>query len=120
MATRDEMRAATLGENSTFTKELITYGGYEYELREPALWQRTIIMQKSKITGPENSEKRDLGLLVAYAVVQCVYKPGTEERVYEDTDVPGMLNRSCHSWVSLFGDKILNAMNVKADEAVKN
>ena len=119
MATRDELRAATLGETAKFTSEEVEYNGQKYEIREPTIKQRTVIMQQAKVTG-SNEDKRDLGKLVAWACVECVYVPDTQEHVYEVADVEGMINRPCKSWVSVFGDKVLEAMNVKADEASKN
>ncbi len=73
--TRDELRAALIGKTHKGDTKLITLFGVEIELHQPTL---------SKIleAREEDDEKtRTANIFITYAFV-----PGTNERIFEDTD----------------------------------
>lgn len=73
--TRDEMRAQLLGNVPRGKSELVTLFGVEVEFRQPTLGA---ILNASKEV---DETSRTLDMFINYA-----YVPGTNEKVFEDTD----------------------------------
>ena len=73
--TRDQLRAALIGKKHKGKTEVVTLFGCEVELRQPTL--ATILEARE-----EDDEKiRTTDVFINYA-----YVPGTDERIFEDTD----------------------------------
>lgn len=74
MATRDELRAKVLATKLPKTK-LVTFFGAEIELRQPKL--------RDILKAQENPDRQ---ASVIQTLVQYAYVPGTDERLFEETD----------------------------------
>ena len=79
--TRDELRAGLIGKKHEVKSELVMLFGMEIELRQPTL--RGILDVRSE----DNVETRTTDVFINYA-----YVPGTNDRVFEDTDRDAILN----------------------------
>ena len=73
--TRDEIRAALLGNIPKPETRMITLFGVEIELRQPTL---ASIMDAREVDDPKT---RATDMFIKYA-----YVPGTDDHVFEDTD----------------------------------
>jgi len=79
--TRDQIRAALIGKKHKGNTELVTLFGTEIELRQPTLG--TILDARAE----DDEKTRTANVFIDYA-----YVPGTDERVFEDTDRDTILN----------------------------
>lgn len=73
--TRDQLRAALIGKKHAGRTEIVTLFGCEVELRQPTL--KTILEAREE----DDEKKRTTDVFINYA-----YVPGTDERIFEDTD----------------------------------
>lgn len=78
---RDEIRKALVGTKHKGNSELISLFGVEIELRQPTLG--AIIEARSD----DDEKTRTTDIFINYAFV-----PGTDEKVFEDTDRAQILN----------------------------
>ena len=81
LLTRDELRAALIGKKHKGNTELVTLFGVEIELRQPTL--ATILEAR----GEDDEKTRTTDVFINYS-----YVPGTDEKVFEDTDRETILN----------------------------
>lgn len=95
---RDELRAATLGAPSVQDKKLVEWGGKKFEVRRPTLKQTQSIQSLAK---KKNGEVDD-ALALVQGIIHCVYAPGTDERVFEQADVDGIVNRGVEDFLGVF------------------
>jgi len=79
--TRDEMRTKLLGRHQIDAK-LITVFGVSVELRAPTL---------DEIVGNEKDVEKDSKQRATEMIIKYSYVPGTNERVFEDTDHAAIL-----------------------------
>lgn len=79
--TRDQIRAELVGKKHAARTEITTLFGVEIELRQPTLG--SIIDAKEDA----DAQTRTVDVFVKYA-----YVPGTDERIFEDTDKAAILN----------------------------
>lgn len=79
--TRDQIRAELIGKKHKGKTKLVTLFGVEIELRQPTL---ATILDARDI---ESERDRTASVFINYA-----YVPGTDERVFEDTDKESILN----------------------------
>jgi len=79
--TRDQLRAALIGKKHTVKSELVNLFGVEVELRQPTL---SGILD---VRAEDDVEKRTTDVFINYA-----YVPGTDEKIFEDTDRAAILN----------------------------
>ncbi|MEE8599296.1 MAG: hypothetical protein V3S69_07320 [Dehalococcoidales bacterium] len=79
--TRDEMRAKLLGDKHLAKTTLVTLFGVELELRQPTLG--AILASR---------EVGDVKVRTTDVFINYAYVPGTDERVFEDTDRDLILN----------------------------
>lgn len=81
--TRSEIRAKVFsGKNKPKTKE-VTFFGTVIGIRQPTLGEALAIAEASSTPGVSKSA-------IVQALITYAYIPGTETRVFEDTDVPAL------------------------------
>jgi hypothetical protein len=115
---RDKLRAATVGAPKIFGKEIIEYLGEKFEVRQPSVGQRAMIMQKAKLASGD-VEKMDLAKMQIWATICCVYTEDGEA-VFSDEDYDSLENQPCGGFVDEFSPVVLRLMNVEAEEKAKN
>lgn len=96
---RDDIRAALIGSTPPVEKRTITIFGIVLELHQPLFGA---IMSAREIDDPA---KR-----AAYMIIEYAFVPGTNQKVFEPTDVEFILR-----WP--FGDDLLTLQNAIADLA---
>ena len=117
MATRDEIRRATLGSPAVVESATVEWNGVQLEVRRPTLRLQREIERASTL----KDGSRDALAQVAHALIQCVYVPGTGEHVFDRADVDGLLDRSEKDFVGVLM-RALGELASKAtpEEAEKN
>jgi len=73
--TRDQLRAALIGKKHKCESELVTLFGVQVELHQPTL---AAIL--------DAREEDDIQTRTADVFIRYAYVPGTNERIFEDTD----------------------------------
>lgn len=108
---RDDLRAATLGAKAEFKKEIVSFGGVELELRQPSVKQRKDLFKRCM---DENGRVEAMEYLT-WGVLYCTFVPGTNERVYDDTDYDALMEKPSGGFLDKFGAIIGALMNVDDD-----
>ena len=111
MSLRDAIRKATLGSQSEFKKEVVKWNGVEVELRQPSVKQRQELFKRCVGDGG----KIDSLEFMTLGVIACTYVPGTDEKVFDDTDYDGIMARPAGGFLDKFGAQIAELTNVDED-----
>jgi hypothetical protein len=113
---KDKIRAATVGSKRQFRSEVAIVNGVEIELRQPSIRVRKEIVALSK---NEDGQVEMLEFLQR-ALIECAYVPGTDERIFDETDYDTINEHPTGGWVDKLTDKLLVLVNIRADEIAKN
>lgn len=125
MNLRETIRAATLGRKSTFDSRLVKLDGpdgtpLEVEVRAPSVRARGAILRKAGMLATEKPGGEAKQLLVEHmqveAVLQLSYVPGTNQRIFEETDREAMLEWPAGGFVDQLAEVALPMLNVADDE----
>lgn len=117
--TAARLRAAFMAASTApLAREIVKYGGEEYEVREPCVEVRTAILKAAK-AGRGNVEESDTGALFVHAAVHCTYAPGTDDKVLDAALIPELL-KGRTGIVDAVGGVALRLMNVSAEDVAKN
>ena len=105
MSTRDEMRSKLLA-SVPRKRKTVTVKGVEFELLQPLVKERE-----------EFTKHADNGTeFVAHAVIAMAVVPGTEERLFEDSDIATFRNEVIGGVLDQVGEEIANFVQVTQDE----
>lgn len=104
---RNKIRAATVGAPKQFKKELITYNGVEIEIRQPSLKVRKSIGERAT-----QNNHVDLLEFLVWAVIECTFVPGTDEKVFEIADYEGLISQPTDSFMDEIGEKAASMCNI--------
>lgn len=107
---RDGIRSEIF-KNREGKKKLINIFGQDIEVRQPRL-KDILSIQK----------KYDQGLDVAFVstLIEYCYVPGTDDKVFEDTDRELILSLPTGEWVETFNQALEELTSIKVEEAEKN
>lgn len=90
MDLKSKIRAATIGKKKYFKKKVVDIEGVEIEIRQPNKIIKQQIVEKSKESIAGSNE---MGINILewqiWHIIECSFVPGTEERVFDETDIPG-------------------------------
>lgn len=93
----------------------------QVEVREPGLKQRAAIYRAAGIAPGAESEGIDMAQLQVEAVVALTYEPGTNVKVFADTDKPALLAQLSGGFVDDIFEVASELMNqAKEEEVSKN
>ena len=99
------MRAKLVGAPKRFQSELVTLAdldGETIEVRELTVGQREEINRRSmKVNHKTENVEFDSERSKIETVIASCYKPGTDERVFEDTDFETMRGLPVSGWFSV-------------------
>lgn len=111
---RDKIRAATIGKKSQFRTKIFNYEGIEVEFKAPNLKDRKTLLNRAK------GDNGDLDMInfIVWSVILNTYIPGTNERVFDESDYDAMMNQGTGSFVDQFGQEVAEIMT--AETNVKN
>lgn len=114
--TRDALRSATLGQKSQFRSKIVEYNGVEFEVRQPDLRSRQYILKNAK----DKNGDFDIVSFMVHSVITCTYIPGTQDRVFDESDLEAFLAQNTGGFVEVLGNEVSSLMNVEEENEVKN
>lgn len=125
---KDKLRAATLGANVTFKRETVIIEGETFELVQPTLQQRGDIRGKAmKLKLKDAKDKEgdstmdfDINEFQLHAVIALTKVPGTDENVFDLTDLETMRGLPCGSWFDQLAKVATELCNVTSEEVKKD
>lgn len=110
MTSRDELRAKIFdSRNRHFKSELVEFFGDTIEIRQPTLEQ---ILNAQAL---EDRREAIINLIIGYC-----YVPGTDERVFEDTDRPALLKMPFGEDFTRVNEAIARMTSLNVEAAEKN
>jgi hypothetical protein len=118
VATRDEIRKATLGRSRKLRSKVVNVDGVEIEVRQPTVRGRSEIMRRAKAMGGD-TDRVDIGEMQVTAMIECCYVPGTSDRVFGDTDRDALLDAPSGAYDEL-ATVAMELMNVDREDVAKN
>lgn len=120
MSTREALRQATLGQSAQFKSKTVEFGGQTFEVREmsPGAKERVRKKSENQVITKKNGDQEfilDAAKYQAYNIIESVFVPGTNEKVFEDGDVKAILNSPSSGFYKVLGD----AVSELAEDAVE-
>ncbi len=106
--TRDDIRAALIGSRPKGETKLVTLYGMELELHQPTL--EAILKARDQ----PDDKARTVAMIVEYT-----YVPGTNDRVFEDSDAPHILQWPFGPDMTKFQEAIADLTGVDIKQAMK-
>lgn len=100
MTTKNELREKLLAA-SGIKNSIIRFNGVEVEIAVPSIKQRNAIIKKCV-----SEDGLDLEAVASKAIIEFCVVPGTDEKVFEPSDLEALLNAKPGS----FADKALEEM----------
>lgn len=119
MGKRDDIRKATLGAASATKRETVEVNGQTVEIRQLSLARRDVVYERAR----DAKGKFQAAGLAAAAIIEMVYDPETDERVYETADFDALVGQEAGGWADTLGQKCIQMMNgtkEAQEEAEKN
>ena len=121
MSKRDSLRKLTVGAEKNFASEIVEYNGDEFEIRQPSVSVRSKILKKSSLSDDiDDLGKVEFDKMQIYAVIYCTFIPGTDELVFDESDIPSLREQPTGSFVDEFAAVAMKLMNVKPEADAKN
>lgn len=114
---RDIIRSATVGSKKKYRTEIVELDGVKLEVRQLSLSDRREYIEKSIDT---QTKQADLLKLQIYAILSSCYVPGTDERVFDETDFNTISNSISGGYADILWEAIQRLSNFTVDEAKKN
>lgn len=113
----DQIRAATVGAKATLRKDVVTINGVDIEVRQPTQGARSELIEKC--TTADGKIKNDL--FMYQTIVALCYVPGTDERVFTQSDLDGFKGQpSGDSFLDKLFEAIMKVMGTDTEAAEKN
>jgi len=118
---RDSLRKLTVGAEKDFANEIVEYNGDKFEIRQPSVSVRSKILKKASVSDDfDDFGKVEFDKMQIYAVIYCTYVPDTDERVFDESDIPALKDQPTDSFVDDFAAAAMSLMNAKPQEDAKN
>ena len=116
---RDQIRSATVGAKKRFSSESVNvpFTDIKVEVRQLSLSDRRDYMQSS-IDSKTNSA--DILKLQVNAIIASCYVPGTDSKVYEDTDYKSISDSVTGGYADTLWEAVQRLSNFTVDDAKKN
>ena len=80
---RDKIRTAIVGAKKRYSSEIVDFNDVQIEVRQLSISDRKDCMSKAIDT---KTQVADILKLQVHSVIASSYVPGTDEKVFEDTD----------------------------------
>lgn len=114
---REKIREATVGSKKRFSSESVTFNGINIEVRQLSLVDRRDYMTQAIDT---QTKQVDMLKLQVYSIIASCYVPGTDEKVFEDTDFNSISNSVTGGYADVLWEAIQRLSNFTVDDAKKN
>jgi hypothetical protein len=115
---RDRLRGKTLGAKKNFKFEIVVIDGEEFEVRQPTLKQRSDL-RKRCATMEGSKFEFDIFEFLTWAVIECTFVPGTDDKVFEASDYDMLGSIPAGGWFDDLSEKASELANVKKDDVKK-
>lgn len=109
MSVRDKLRSKTVGAAKNFRKQIETVDGEDFEVRQLSVRDRMDVYNKAT----KNSVLDPLQFQI-WAVISTVFVPGTDERVFEDTDYESLVKQPTGSFVDKLSEVAVSMLGSEA------
>jgi hypothetical protein len=114
---RDKIRTATLGAKKRYSSEIVDFNDVQIEVRQLSIADRNDYMTKALDATGKNA---DILKLQINSVIVSSYVPGTDEKVFEDTDYEVISKSIAGGYADVLWEAIQRLNNFTADSAKKN
>lgn len=116
---KNAIRAKTVGSSKIFKSKLVKFDGIEIEIKEPSvkIWGQIL---KAVMTIEDGVSKTEMDKYLIWSVIHCAFVPGTNERVFEDTDYEALEGFPKSGFVGEFSEIAMDIMNTDAEKSEKN
>lgn len=119
-ALRDSLRTATLG-TAVFKKELVKFNDHEFEIRELSAGAKEKVRKKAGVKISKDGDiELDQSKYTAYALVESVYVPGTDTKVFDVTDVDAIVNAPESGFYGVLGKVTMKLINGEDEDKKGN
>ena len=108
---REDTRAAIFG-SIQFKNKKIKIFGVDVEVRQPSIGE----LSAMNVLDPEKPDRNALIELM----IQYSYVPGTDEKVFEESDREYMLGFPMDDWAGKFQETWMKLAGIDAEESLKN
>jgi len=115
---RDQIRAATIGGRKTFNTEIVEVNGVKVECRQMSIKDRARLVADTEVEG--QPDKVDTEKWQILNIIRNCFVPGTDERVFEETDYEVLASQPCRSWVDELSQVLMRLNNLDVEEIEKN
>jgi len=111
---KSELRSLLFSDaNRKPASEPLVLFGADVEVRQPTLAQ---ITKLSKMANkPDNKVPQ-----ITYMLVEYCYVPGTDEKLFDEADIPVLSEMPAGPWINAFNTALEKLNGAKMDEAEKN
>lgn len=123
---KNKLRAATLGKSRGFRKTLVEVAELGddgapliVEVREPNVSQHSRILSDAGLSGGDVS-KLDHARMQVAAVIACSFVPGTDEKVFDETDRAALLELPAGGWLAQLAQAAIAYLSPDEGAASKN
>ena len=113
--TRDRLRSLTVGSPKKFKSELVSFGGEDFEVRQPSISTLRTIAEKAEREGSVGMI--DLGL---WGMILCTYVPGTNNLVFDEIDYDEIISHPKSKFIELLTAKAIDYIALNPVELEKN
>ena len=117
---RNQMRSATLG-SAVFKKEVIEFNDFEFEVRELSAGAKEKVRKLAGIKiDKDGNIELDQSRYTANAIVASVFIPGTDQKVFDVTDIEAICNAPESGFYGVLGKAVMKMVNGDEDKAEGN
>ena len=120
---KDKLRSITLGANKKFKRETVLIDGQAFEVRQPSLKERGDFRKKAmKISSDDDGKGQadfDIFEFQINAVISLTLVPGTDEKVFEESDREAFESSPAGGWFDQLAKVATELCNV-TDSTIKN
>ncbi len=114
---RDILRSATVGASVVKNHKIVEWNGHNFEVRSPTLKQQKHL---KKVSTDPKTKDQDAMKALCHGIIECVYIPGTDEKVFEPSDVDNMMDRGISDFIGVFMKTLADLSDVKPEDIEKN
>jgi hypothetical protein len=111
------IREATVGAKKRFSSEIVEFNGVKIEVRQLSLIDRRDYMTRSI---DRKTNQADMLKLQVYSVIASCYVPGTDEKVFDETDYNGISSSITGGYADILWEAIQRLSNIEVSDAKKN
>lgn len=118
---KDRIRAKTVGSAKIFKSKMVEFDGMDIEIREPSVrdWGK-IMKSVMGMNSEDGSNKMEYDKYLIWSVIYCAFVPGSDEKIYEDTDYDSLANFPRSGFVGEFSEIAMDMMNDNSEQTEKN